>query len=184
MLAAIVVMSAIRAPHVRRSLAVPVASSREGLLDRTLVVLVLLSLLASIVWVATPWLGFADRGLHPVPFALGTLSFVAGLWLLHRSHADLSTNWSNTLELRQDHRLVTDGVYRRLRHPMYTALLLYAVAQALVLPNWIAGPSALFAFSVLVALRLRREERMMADAFGPAYAAYAARTKRLVPGMW
>jgi protein-S-isoprenylcysteine O-methyltransferase Ste14 len=67
---------------------------------------------------------------------------------------------------------------------MYSALFLYAVGQALVIPNWVAGPVNLIAFSVLFALRVRAEERMMLEGFGDEYAAYSARTKRLVPGVW
>ena len=106
------------------------------------------------------------------------------MWLFHRSHADLGTNWSITLEVREGHRLVTGGVYRRIRHPMYTALFLYCLGLALAVPNWIAGPSYLVAFGLLFALRLGPEERMMRETFGREYDDYAARTQRLVPGVW
>jgi protein-S-isoprenylcysteine O-methyltransferase Ste14 len=114
----------------------------------------------------------------------GTLLLVVGLWLFWRSHKDLGRNWSITLQVREGHQLVTRGVYGRIRHPMYTSLLLYSIGQALALPNWIAGPSYLVPFALLLSLRYRAEERMMLDRFGEEYAAYAARTKRLFPGIW
>jgi protein-S-isoprenylcysteine O-methyltransferase Ste14 len=49
-----------------------------------------------------------------------------------------------TLEVREQHALVTTGVYSRVRHPMYSA---WALAQALLLPNWIAGPAGLIGFA-------------------------------------
>ena len=107
-----------------------------------------------------------------------------GLWLFARSHADLGTNWSITLEVREKHQLVTQGIYRALRHPMYSALLLYSLGQALVVPNWIAGPSYAVAMALLFAFRLGPEERMMLEEFGKEYEAYIGRTKRLVPGVW
>ena len=67
---------------------------------------------------------------------------------------------------------------------MYSALVLYAVGQALVIPNWVAGPANLIAIAILLALRVRAEERMMLEEFGDKYAAYSARTKRLIPGVW
>lgn len=67
---------------------------------------------------------------------------------------------------------------------MYLALFVYSLGQVLVLPNWIAGPSYLIAFGILFACRVRNEERMMIEEFGDQYAAYMARTKRLVPGVW
>jgi protein-S-isoprenylcysteine O-methyltransferase Ste14 len=107
-----------------------------------------------------------------------------GLGLFARSHADLGTNWSITLEVREKHQLVTQGIYRHIRHPMYLALLVYGLGQALVVPNWIAGPSYAVAMALLFALRFTREERMMLEEFGSDYDAYMRRTKRLVPGVW
>ena len=108
---------------------------------------------------------------------------VLGLWLFHGSHADLGTNWSITFELRERHTLVTSGVDRRIRHPMYSALFLYSIGQALVLPNWVAGPSYLVAFGVLYVFRVGAEERMMIEEFGDDYRTYAAQANRLVPGV-
>jgi protein-S-isoprenylcysteine O-methyltransferase Ste14 len=112
------------------------------------------------------------------------MCFVIGLWLFYRSHADLGTNWSITLEVRERHQLITHGVYRSVRHPMYTAIGVYAVGHLLVIPNWVAGPSNVIAFAILLSLRLHAEEQMMVDEFGDEYAAYRARTKRFVPGVW
>ena len=128
-------------------------------------------------------LAFADYALHPVPLLTGAVCLTLGLWLFHLSHADLGANWSITLEVREKHRLVTRGVYRRVRHPMYTALLLYSVGQALVLPNYVAGLSSGVAMALLVALRIGPEERMMLEEFGKDYQEYMALTKRLVPGI-
>lgn len=101
-----------------------------------------------------------------------------------KKNVDLGTNRSILLEVREQHRLITQGVYRRIRHPVYLALGLYSIGQALVIPNWVAGPSNLIAFAILYALRIRAEERMMVEEFGDEYAAYSARTKRLIPGVW
>jgi protein-S-isoprenylcysteine O-methyltransferase Ste14 len=183
-LAGTVVMIAIRAPHGRRGRSVKVAKSHKTPLETGLLVLAWVGFLVPLIWVASPVFFFAEYPLHTGPLVAGVMCLVIGLWLFHRSHADLGTNWSITLEVRQQHRLVTQGVYRRIRHPMYSALVLYCVGQALVIPNWVAGPVNLIAFTVLFALRVRAEERMMVEQFGDEYATYAARTKRLVPGVW
>ena len=183
-LAATVVMIAIRAPHGRRSRSVRVAKSHQTPLETGLLVLAWIAFFVPLIWVASPAFSFAEYPLRSGPLILGVMCFVIGLWLFYRSHADLGTNWSITLELREQHRLITQGVYRRIRHPMSLALVLYAAAHALVIPNWVAGPSNLVAFAVLFALRVRPEERMMLEQFGDEYTAYMARTKRLVPGVW
>lgn len=161
-----------------------VVKSAKGQGERMLLALVSLGFLCALIWAVTPLLGFADYPLRPVRFVPGMACLLAGLWLLNRSHADLGAHWSITLEIRDGHKLVTGGVYRHLRHPMYLALLLYGLGQALVLPNWLAGPAYLAAFALLVACRLGSEERLMAETFGADYQAYRARTWRLVPWLW
>lgn len=183
-LAATLTMLAIRAPHGRRSRNVKVARSLKTPLETGLLVLAWAGFFIPLIWLASPVLAFAEYRLSLGPFVAGVLCHAAGLWLFHRSHADLGTNWSITLEVREQHRLITQGVYRRIRHPMYLALVLYSMGHALVIPNWVAGPSNLVAFGILFALRVQAEEQMMGDEFGDEYSAYRARTKRLVPGIW
>jgi protein-S-isoprenylcysteine O-methyltransferase Ste14 len=168
----------------KRSGEITVVRSRKGSLDLVLLALTSFGFFLPLVWVATPVLAFADYPLRPVLFTAGILCLALGLWLHYRSHADLGTNWSITLELQERHQLVTHGIYLRVRHPMYLALLLYSSGQALVLPNWVAGPSYLVACAILIAVRVGPEERMMREEFGKDYETYEARTNRLLPGLW
>ena len=169
-------MVVIRAPHGRRSRTIPVARSQKGRLEIVLLTIAWASFFLTLIWIATPVVDFADYPLHPIPLATGTLCLVVGLWLFHRSHADLGTNWSITLEVQEKHQLVTHGVYRWVRHPMYLALLIYSAGQALVVPNWLAGPSYGLAMILFLAFRMGREERMMLEEFGTNYESFMART--------
>jgi protein-S-isoprenylcysteine O-methyltransferase Ste14 len=56
------------------------------------------------------------------------------------------------------------------------------LSQAVLLANWIAGPAGLGCFGPPFAFWVRKEEQMMLEAFGEAYADYAARTNRIIPG--
>ncbi len=112
---------------------------------------------------------------------VGMIILAMAVWLFWRSHADLGRNWSPSLELREGHELVTEGVYRSVRHPMYASMWLWGVAQALLLQNWIAGWVSLVMFMPLYMLRVPREERMMLDEFGEEYRAYMDRTGRVIP---
>ena len=183
-LAASIGMIAIRAPHGKRSRAVKTVRSCRGPREVVLLVMAWIGFLLPLIWVASPVFSFADYPLYLPPLVAGTTCLVAGLWYFHRSHADLGTYWSVTLEVREGHRLVTQGVYRRVRHPMYAALFLYSIGQLMAVPNWIAGPSYLVSFGILFAFRVHAEEQMMLDAFGADYASYMTRTKRLVRGIW
>jgi protein-S-isoprenylcysteine O-methyltransferase Ste14 len=178
------VMIAIRAPHGQRSRSVKVVESRKGRLETGLLTLAMVAFVLPLLWIPTPVFSFADYELRPIPFVSGIACFALGLWWFHRAHVDLGTNWSITLEVREQHRLVTNGIYRRIRHPMYLSLLVYSLGQALAVPNWVVGPSYLIAFGVLFGLRLGPEERMMRETFGREYEDYVQRSARLIPGVW
>lgn len=122
----------------------------------------------------------------PSPFqaGAGVLVFLAALWLFWRTHSALGRQWSVTLEIRESHELITTGVYSRVRHPMYSAFFLWAMAQALLLPNLAGGLAGLVGFGTLYFFRVDEEEAMMRETFGAQYDAYCARTKRVIPFLY
>lgn len=181
--AALVGMAIIRAPFVRHSARVAVARSHETRLDRILVGLVGAGLFAQLVWLCGG-LGFASRSQPAWCPVVGAACVLIGLVLLHRSHRDLGVNWSNTLVLRAGHVLVTGGIYRWVRHPMYVALLVYGLGLLILVPDWFAGPAFVVSFGGLVASRLGAEERMLRGRFGADWDAYTARSWRLIPKVW
>jgi protein-S-isoprenylcysteine O-methyltransferase Ste14 len=175
----------IRAPFGSQSRKTPIAANHRGAREMFVLGLAWLgSMILPLLWVSSPLFAVAEYPLHPTVFAAGVLAAALGLWLLRRSHIELGKNWSISLALREEHQLVTSGIYRYVRHPMYTSIFLYALGQALVVPNWIAGPANLVAFLVLFAMRVKVEERMMVDKFGDQYRNYMTKTKRLIPYIW
>ena len=155
---------------------------RVDALEKILLLLVIPgSLLLPVLYLFTPFLAFADYHLPDFASWSGTVLMIVSLWLFYRSHADLGQNWSATLEVRKGHELITHGVYRRIRHPMYASIFLFCLAQGLLLENWLAGWYPFFAFALMYFLRTPREERLMLDTFGPAYHEYMLSTGRLFP---
>ncbi len=136
------------------------------------------------IYVATHVPRFADYPFMPVASYLGIAVDIGALWLFYRTHRDLGHNWSVSLDLRERHTLVTTGIYATVRHPMYAGFWLMAVAQALLLPNWVAGFAGLVGFGILFFGRVRREEEMMITAFGDEYRVYMRRTARVVPWLY
>lgn len=158
------------------------AERRVDAIERVLLVIVFLtSLVIPLVYLTTPLLSFADYALPAASLWAGAATMVGALVLFWRAHADLGASWSVSLEIREAHRLVTEGVYRRVRHPMYSAIVLFGLAQGLLLENAVAGWSALAGFLPMVIIRTPREERMMLEHFGDEYREYMARTGRLLP---
>jgi protein-S-isoprenylcysteine O-methyltransferase Ste14 len=158
-----------------------ISATERGLLGLLFVGVFVIPLIFS----RTTWLRFANYRCSPSTKAaagiLGTVTLGAALWLFWRSHRDLGANWSPSLEISTQHTLVTNGIYRHIRHPMYASQWLWIIAQPLLLQNWIAGLAGAVGFVPLYLVRVPREEQMMRDHFGEAYRAYAGRTGRIVP---
>ena len=136
------------------------------------------------VWVFTGFPASLNHATHPVIIIMGTLIFLISLWMFRKTHKALGKMWSHSLDLREGHKLVTTGVYERVRHPMYTAFWLWAFAQPFLLSNWLAGFAGIIGFGTLFFLRVGEEEAMMRGEFGAEYDEYVKRTKRIFPGIY
>jgi protein-S-isoprenylcysteine O-methyltransferase Ste14 len=175
----------IRYPYERRARRTPVANTERGPREYLLMTISATGFgVIPLIYICFNFPGWADYPFHPIQAWLGVVVSVGSLVMFRLTHRALGRFWSVSLELREQHALVTDGVYRYVRHPMYTAFWLWAIAQALLLPNWVAGFAAMVGFGVLFFGRLGREEQLMLKSFGDDYRQYMARTYRLVPGIY
>ena len=164
--------------HVKRD---AVTIERHSKLEFTLVILAFVAMHIMPLVYLRGRLDFADYRLPLAARWLGVGVYAVALWLFWRSHADLGHNWSPVPRILRGQALVTGGVYRRIRHPMYAAHWLGAIAQALLIPNWIAGASFAGLFLLIYLLRVPREEKLMLEFFGEPYRDYMTRTNRLIP---
>lgn len=172
----------IRAWYKRKLAAGKKGSSQSSAIDKLLIALVVLGqIVLPLLAIFTPLLRWADYASYPVATATGAAVMISGVWLFWRSHADLGKNWSVSLELESEHQLVTSGVYRWVRHPMYASFFVMALAQLLLVHNGLAGPAALLAVAVLYYERRPNEEAMLTEHFGSAYTQYVARTGGVFP---
>jgi protein-S-isoprenylcysteine O-methyltransferase Ste14 len=172
----------IRHPFARRAKRIGVSKSLFDRRESALLAIAVLGMvLIPATYVLTGFPASCDRPFIPAVAWLGVLATATALWLFRRSHADLGRNWSISLEMREQHALVTTGVYRLVRHPMYSSFFLLGLAQLLLLPNWFAGLAGVAGAGVLFIFRVRREERMMLESFGDDYRTYMAHSKRIIP---
>jgi protein-S-isoprenylcysteine O-methyltransferase Ste14 len=172
----------IRHPFERKAKKIGVSRSLFDRRESGLLALAVLGLFViPAIYVLTGFPASFDRPFIPAVAWLGLVPMVGALWLFRRSHVDLGRNWSISLEVREQHALVQTGVYRLIRHPMYSSFFLLGLAQMLLLPNWFAGLAGVAGAGILFAFRFRREERMMLESFGDDYRSYMTHTKRIVP---
>jgi protein-S-isoprenylcysteine O-methyltransferase Ste14 len=154
---------------------------RSNVLDSFLLALNGVGMIIPIFYVFTARFDFADYSLPAWLSWVGVALFAGAAVLLWQTHQALGRSWTPTLGLREDHQLVTEGVFKYIRHPMYAAHLLWALATPLILTNWIAGYAMLIPQIVQFWLRIGVEERMMLERFGESYREYMTTTGRLLP---
>lgn len=140
-----------------------------------------LGMVAPLVFIFTSWLNFSNYYLPQFIRWSGTIFFISACWFLWRSHADLGKSFTFLLEIKNKHVLVKEGVYKYIRHPQYAAHLVWALAQLLLIPNWIAGSSFLLFSIPLYFYRIPKEETMMIKQFGEEYKRYIKKTGRIFP---
>lgn len=92
----------------------------------------------------------------------------------------LGSNWSASVQIKQEHELVRTGPYRFVRHPIYTGMLTAFLGSALALDQW-RGLLALLIVLAGIVYKLRLEERWMVETFGDAYRDYRAHSSALLP---
>jgi protein-S-isoprenylcysteine O-methyltransferase Ste14 len=111
---------------------------------------------------------------------------LAGFGLIVRASAMRTLGASYTRTLRTDvgQALVTEGPYRWVRHPGYAGSIAVWVGASLAFHSWLAALLVAGLMLIAYGWRIDAEERVLRDAFGEAYRAYAGRTARLIPGLY
>jgi protein-S-isoprenylcysteine O-methyltransferase len=147
----------------------------------TLAALVTWSLAIAAAWFVTP---LAIPGNGWVPLVLGTLLAYAGIALRLWAVFTLGRFFRRIVLIQDDHRVITDGPYRFVRHPSYAAVFLTEIGIGLALGNFLSIAICAAVPPLGLRTRIRVEERALEDSLSDEYRDYAAQTKRLVPGVW
>ena len=159
-----------------------VEERQEGAASKLAGILGILGFVSVIVFVINPdWLAWAN-----LPFPLwmrlaGVVISVIGFILLQWAQFSLGSSWSDTPRMMKEQTLITNGPYRRIRHPIYTAFLLILGATLLISANWLIGLSWIFMTLLEISSRIHFEESLMIEYFGDQYREYMRRTGRLFP---
>jgi protein-S-isoprenylcysteine O-methyltransferase Ste14 len=126
-----------------------------------------------------------SRGIFTPPLALGWIGAALtaiGIGFAIWARVNLGRNWSSRPAVKEHHELVMTGPYAYVRHPIYAGMMLAALGTALT--SSVFGVGMFVFISILFALRINKEERIMRELFPEHYPAYQQHTKRLVPFVW
>jgi len=95
----------------------------------------------------------------------------------------LGIQFSHGLRTIEEHRLATSGLYKNLRHPAYSGLMLVHLGTPLLFASGY-GFLVMFLLIFPILYRIRIEEEMLVRRFGDQYINYRQRTKKLIPGVY
>jgi protein-S-isoprenylcysteine O-methyltransferase Ste14 len=124
-------------------------------------------------------------GASPAVFVSAGLALtVSGLALRWTAILTLGRLFTPTVAVHPGQPVVRSGVYRRVRHPAYSGLLLAFLGLGLAFSNWLS--LAVLFIPILAALlyRMRIEENALVELLGREYADYCEVTRRLIPGIY
>lgn len=121
------------------------------------------------------------KWLELVAAIIAIVAAIGSVLLIMSAVKTLGKEWSITARMVQDHKLATKGPYARVRHPIYTGMLGMLVATGLAISDWIVLVAAIVVFAVGTWIRVRIEERLLRETFGPQFDEYARRVPAVIP---
>jgi protein-S-isoprenylcysteine O-methyltransferase Ste14 len=111
---------------------------------------------------------------------LADIICLLGLGIAVWARSTLGGNWNTGLTFKENHELIVRGPYSRVRHPIYTGMLLMLLSVA-VWYGRVSGVAFLLACIAAYWSRAIQEEKLMMRHFGSEYPAYRKRTKKFIP---
>ncbi len=116
----------------------------------------------------------------PAYRVVGLVLLLGGFSLMIISQATLWKNYSGFVVIKKDHKLITYGIYRYTRNPIYLGLFVFTIGLAV----FAASYPSFFVMLVIIPITLHRvslEEKLLADEFKGEYQKYMQRTKKIIP---
>jgi protein-S-isoprenylcysteine O-methyltransferase Ste14 len=139
------------------------------------------SLALAFVWVFPRRDMLIGPWLQLLVLAIEIVVIVASLWMMAAAVRVLGKQWSLQARVLQDHKLIREGPYRLVRHPIYTGMLGMIVAAGLAWSHWIGFVISILFFAIGTAIRVRSEERLLREQFGAAFDDYKRSVPAVVP---
>jgi protein-S-isoprenylcysteine O-methyltransferase Ste14 len=126
------------------------------------------------------WLGKRFVPRSEAIAVIGAVVTALGVGLAVWARRTLGQNWSAAVTLKESHELIRSGPYARIRHPIYSGVILGLLGTALAIGEWraLVGAAVLFASYFI---KSRKEENLLAHEFGPAFQEHRSRTGMFLP---
>jgi protein-S-isoprenylcysteine O-methyltransferase Ste14 len=139
----------------------------------------------AIVWIVRrPWFTPMLRPNKSLEIALAILTMllaIGSVWFCSAAIKTLGQQWSLAARVVQGHKLVTEGPYSIVRNPIYTGMFGMLLATGLAVSHWIGLISAVVFFAIGTFIRVRSEEGLLREMFGPEFDVYARKVSSVIP---
>jgi protein-S-isoprenylcysteine O-methyltransferase Ste14 len=114
-------------------------------------------------------------------YYIGIVLMLAGIGFKQWAIAVLGRYFSGVIGVQKDQKVVESGLYRLLRHPSYTGVLIFYAGMGLAVQSWAAVLVGITIFGIVYGYRIFAEEKVLISELGNSYVEYMKRTKRGVP---
>jgi len=112
---------------------------------------------------------------------IGVLLALIGLFIRYISLRALGSHFSGYVEVKENHELIKDGIFKYIRHPAYLGILVYYLGLPLVLNAYYSELIGFILYSFALFWRIKEEERLLTKKFGEEYKTYMSQTGILLP---
>jgi len=136
-----------------------------------------------LVWNPTysPALGRGSRAAETLISLFAALLAIASTWFCFAAARALGKQWALVARVIEGHELIRQGPYAVVRNPIYLAMLGMLLATGLAASRWQAVAAATFVFLIGTEIRIRSEEKLLKEKFGPEFDEYAREVPTLIP---
>jgi protein-S-isoprenylcysteine O-methyltransferase Ste14 len=153
--------------------------------DKFSVILILSMSFISVVVPVIHWAYFMPTQSHVGWMSItGLVLMITGITFRAWAVRTLGEFFTPTVQIQEEHRLVTEGPYSIVRHPSYTGAFLSIIGGAVLLESWIGFAIACAAMTIAYYVRIRIEESELSAHFGTTYLQYQHTTKKIIPFVW
>ena len=111
---------------------------------------------------------------------IGLLFSSVGAIISCRARYIIGNNWSLSVQQKENHELITNGIYKIVRHPIYLGLLNLFIGNAIIVGDYRAIIAVIIVF-ISFLIKIKNEEKNMIELFGEKYDKYKKETKALIP---
>lgn len=123
---------------------------------------------------------FSYYPLNLVISSLGGLFILSGFIIAFAANKVIQQNWSAVIVKEESQKLVTSGIYRVVRHPLYFSGILIVTGSGLYFQARYSLIAIIICFAVIL-WRIKKEEELLLEKFDVEYKAYKERTKKIIP---